>query len=162
MNIIILVIFITVIPVIIFMVRHRNKSYQKALHALLYQTNHLPHIRIQNIRVSYLVENGSKQYPSINNTADIYVFNDFLIVYRRQNLVFKFHYKPYLVGNATTSLNLPGVSSNKPDEIIINSSSEIQIKVTDPVHKHYQTKLTLSGLSREEADHLLPIKQWTS
>ena len=142
-----------------------NKNTNAILFSFVLQTSNLSTICLKNIKTSYLVENGLEFYPSINNTADIYLFDNFLAIFRRQNFIFKLHFRPTIISKDPKSIQklLGFMKVDKFDKLVIKPicMGEIEIHLADQQYKHYKTTIILKGLTEDQTKLLSSIKKWT-
>lgn len=156
-------IFIALVGFYIFLTIY-NKRSQTAIDKFIGQASGLKPTVFQNIKLRYSETSGLKTYFYLNNRCDIYLFDNFFAIVRRQDFVFKVHFAPILLTSdiATTKNNFNYLETYKPDRITFMQivKGEVDIKLTDPKYKHYATDITLKGLSEEQTAKLEIIKNW--
>ena len=80
-----------IIPLIVLLLigylvfRAYSRNADALLDRLLKQTAHMTRVDLKNIHLTYHISNGPMMYPSINNSADIYLFDNFMDMMRHQN-----------------------------------------------------------------------------
>lgn len=156
-------IFIVFIGIYIFLTFY-NKRKRTAIDRFIGQVSVLRPTVFQDIKLNYSETSGLKTYIYPNNRCDLYLFDKFLAIVRRQDFVFKVFFAPVLLTSdiATTKNSFNYLDIYKPDRITIKKieKGEINIKFTDPTYKHYKTDITLKGLTIEQTAQLEEIKDW--
>ncbi|MCU0350830.1 MAG: hypothetical protein MUF43_08375 [Flavobacterium sp.] len=156
-------IFIVFIGIYIFLTFY-NKRKRTAIDRFIGQVSLLRPTVFQDIKLNYSETSGLKTYIYPNSRCDLYLFDKFLAIVRRQDFVFKVFFAPVLLTSdiATTKNSFNYLDIYKPDRITIkkNEKGEINIKFTDPTYKHYKTDIILKGLTIEQTAQLEEIKDW--
>jgi hypothetical protein len=141
-----------------------NKRKRTAIDKFIEHANGLKPTVFQDIKLRYSETSGQKTYIYPNNRCDLYLFDNYLAIARRQDFVFKVFFTPVLLTSdiATTKNIFNYLDTYKPDRITIKQivKGEIDIKLTDPTYKHYKTDITLKGLTIEQITQLEKIKNW--
>ena len=156
-------IFIVLVGLYIFLTFY-NKRSQTVIDKFIGQASGLRPTVFQNIKLRYSETSGLKTYIYPNNRCDLYLFDNYLAVVRRQDFVFKVFFAPILLTSdiESTKDNFNYLDTYKPDRITFNQivKGEVDIKLTAPKHKHYKTDITLKGLTKEQTTQLEKIKNW--
>ncbi len=156
-------IFIVLAGVYIFLT-FNNKRKRTVIDKFFGQASGLRPTVFQNIKLRYSETSGLKTYIYPNNCCDLYLFDNYLAIVRRQDFVFKVFFAPVLLTSdiATTKNIFNYLDIYKPDQITVQQivKGEIDIKLTDPTYKHYKTDITLKGLTIEQTTQLEKIKNW--
>lgn len=141
-----------------------NKRSQIVIDKFIGEASGLRPIIFQNIKLRYSETNGLNIYFYPNNRCDLYLFDNYLAIVRRQIFVFKVFFAPILLTSdiATTKKIFNYLDSYKPHRVTFKEivKGEVDIKLTDPKYKHYKTEITLKGLSIEQTTQLEKIKNW--
>lgn len=156
-------IFIVLVGIYIFLTFY-NKRSQAAIDKFIGQASGLKPTILKNIKLRYSETSELKTYIYPNNCCDLYLFDNFLAVFRRQDFVFKVYFAPILMSSdiASTKNNFNYLHTFKPDRITFNQfiKGEVEIKLTDPKHKHFTTNIILKELTNEQISQLEKIKKW--
>ncbi len=156
-------IFIVLVGLHIFLTFY-NKRSQTAIDKFIGQASGLRPTIFQNIKLRYSETSGLKTYIYPNNRCDLYLFDNYLAVIRRQDFVFKVFFAPILLTSdiPTTKNIFSYLDTYKPDRITFKQivKGEVDIKLTDQASKHYTTNITLKGLTNEQTTQLEKIKNW--
>ena len=145
------------------LIQVNNKDAKAAKDRFILKTGHLIKGEFKDIRISYLVASGHKYYPSINNTADIYLFDDFLAIFRTQNFIIQVNLKPSFIGkDPTITKELLGFTCDKPDKTVFKTTTkgQIEIRLIDPKYQYYKTTITIKGLTDEQRKQFSGITDW--
>ena len=114
-------------------------------------------LHIKEVRIKYWLSNGNKHYPSINNTGDIFIFENFILVIRKQSFLTVTWLKPLLISfqNWNHVLGTP-VESLAPKKFIYweQRRIEVQIHLIDIKHNHITSTLTLPRLTAEQINEI--------
>ncbi len=158
-------IFIVLVGLYIFLTFY-NKRTRAAIDKFIVQTSGLSPTVFQNIKLRYSETSGLKTYIYPNNRCDLYLFDNYLAVVRRQDFVFKVFFAPILLTSdiESTKKIYNYLDTYKPDKITFKQmvKEEVGIKLTDPTYKHYKTDITLIVLTNEQITQLEKIKNWCS
>jgi hypothetical protein len=156
-------VFIVLVGLCIYLTFY-NKRKQKATDKFISQANNLRPTVFQNIKLRYSESSGLKTYIYPSNLCDLYLFDNYLAIIRRQDFVFKVFFAPILITSdiATTKNIFNYLDTYKPDRITFKQivKGEVDIKLTDMTYKHYVTDITLKGLTEEQTTQLEKIKNW--
>lgn len=156
-------IFIVLVGLYIFLTFY-NKQSQTAIDKFIGQASGLRPTIFQNIKLRYSETSGLKTYIYPNNRCDLYLFDNYLAIVRRQDFVFKVFFVPILLTSdiASTKNNFNYLETYKPDRITFKQivKGEVDIKLTDQANKHYTKNITLKGLTNEQTAQLEKIKNW--
>ncbi|MBK7888551.1 MAG: hypothetical protein IPJ86_15110 [Bacteroidetes bacterium] len=120
---------------------------------------------MKDIHLTYHVSNGSMMYPSINNSADIYLFDNFMILARRQNFIVQIDFKPTLISKDPIEIQqfLGLIDIDKIEKVSeAIEKGEFKIHLTALHFNYYKTVLTLKGLTVEQLQQLSHIKNWSN
>ena len=156
-------IFIVLVGLYIFLTFY-NKRTRTVIDKFIGQASGLRPTVFQNIKIRYSETSGLKTYIYPNNRCDLYLFDNYLAVVRKNDFVFKVLFAPLLLTSdiEATKKIFNYLDTYKLDRIIFKQKvkGEVDIKLTDPTHKHYKTDITLKGLSNEQTTKLETIKDW--
>jgi hypothetical protein len=112
---------------------------------------------IKEVSIKYWFSNGNKHYPSINNTGDIFIFEDFILVTRKQHFFRVTLLKPIVISFKNWSHELgSSVESLTPKKFIYweQKRMEVQIQLVDPRYNHVASTLTLQQLTAEQINEI--------
>jgi hypothetical protein len=156
--------WIVTLAIIYFLVKYYNKKNLVAIERFVFQASEFKPAVLQNIKLRYWTTNGARTMISPNNQCDIYLFDNFLAIVRRQNFIFKAFFTPVLISSDITSTKniFRYLTVYKPDRIIFNqvAKGQIDIKVKDPGYNHYKIDITFNELTNEQLTELSKIKNW--
>lgn len=141
-----------------------NKRSQTVIDKFIGQASGLRPTIFQNIKLRYSETSGLKTYIYPNNRCDLYLFDNYLAIIRRQDFVFKVFFAPILLTSdiTTTKINFDYLVTYKPDRITYKQivKGEVDIKLTDQANKHDTKNITLIGLTNEQTAQLEKINHW--
>jgi hypothetical protein len=144
-----------------------NKEVAIKTQRLMRETRDLECLVIKNVRVS-----NSELYRrhggiSLRNTADLYLFDDFLLIFRTQNIIIKQHFEPF--GIAKNPLIIKQQYSideiYKPNNILFPSkikkeNNEIRFFYNDLIIPKDRIFFKIKGLSEEQVLQLKKLENW--
>ena len=165
-NILIFVVsfWIVALAVIYFLVKYYNKKNLVAIEGFVSHSSEFKPVLLQNIKLRYWTTNGARTGISPNNNCDIYLFDTFLAIVRRQNFIFKVFFAPVLITSDITSTKsiFSYLTVYKPDRVVFNEvmKGQIDIKIKDPIYRHYKIDITFKELASEQLTQLVKIKDW--
>ncbi len=155
--------FIVLVGLYIFLTFY-NKRTRTAIDKFIGQASGLRPTIFENIKLRYSETSGLNTYLYPNNCCDLYLFDNYLAIVRRQNFIFKVFFAPVLLTSdiATTMIIFNYLDNYKPNRITFNQivKGEVEIKLTHKTHKHYTADITLKGLTNEQITQLEKIKNW--
>ena len=101
---------------------------------------------------------------SPNNHCDLYLFDNYLVIVRRQNFIFRVFFAPVLITPDIehTKIIFNYLKAYKPRQINFNqiTKSEIDIKLIDQSRKNARIDIILKELTEEQRNQLDKIKTW--
>ena len=165
-NILIFVVsfWIVALAVIYFLIKYYNKKNLIVTERFVHQASEFKPVLFQNIKLRYWTTNGARTGISPNNNCDIYLFDNFLAIVRRQNFIFKVFFAPVLItSDITNTKNIFNyLTVYKPDRVIFKEimKDQIDIKIKDPIYRHYKIDITFKELTSEQLTQLVKIKDW--
>ena len=157
--------FITIVlvAILIFLIYFHRKT-KVEINRFLSQSIGLKPKTIRNIRLRYWTTIGGRTIGSPNNYCDLYLFDNFLGIVRRQNFIFKVSFAPVLITPdiEQTKIIFSYLKAHKPRQIIFNhiTKDEIDIKAIDLTRKNARLDITFKGLTEEQRNQLAKIKSW--
>ncbi len=141
-----------------------NKRSQLLVDNFMKQNTDVKLLFFQDIKISYSETSGLKTYIFPNNYCDLYLFDNYLAIVRKQHFIFKVLFAPMVLSSNTHNTNsiFNHLKSYKPSQIIFKEliKGEIDIKLNDINNKHYTIDITLKGLTNEQLTQLDIIKKW--
>ncbi len=141
-----------------------NKRSQLLIDNFLKQVSHVKPIFFQHIKIRYSETSGLKTYIFPNNYCDLYLFDNYLAIVRKQHFIFKVLFAPMVLSSNTDTTNssFNHLKSYKPSQIVFKEvlKGEIDIKINDINNKQYTIDITLKGLTNEQLTQLDIIKNW--
>ena len=147
-----------------FLVKYYNKKNLVTIERFVSQASGFKPAFLQNIKLRYWTTNGARTMTSPNNNCDIYLFDTFLAIVRRQNFIFKVFFAPVLITSDITSTKsiFSYLTVYKPDRVVFNEvmKGQIDIKIKDPIYRHYKIDITFKELTSEQLIQLGKIKNW--
>ena len=145
-------------------VRLHRKKVKASWEKLIAETITLNSVVVKDVKLSYLIDNGGKYFVSVFNRADIHLFDDFLFVFRQQDLFFLLYFEPLLIckqqdlpNNAPTTIERQTLEEINIERFI---KGELEISWADRTHKRSRTTLTLKQLSTEQVKQLSALQTW--
>ena len=126
------------------------------------QISKLTKITYKDIKISHSITSGAKEYISIFNTADIYIFQDFIVILRVQNFILKYYFNPIIISQnpVNTKEQFRHLSIFKPDKIFFYRGNEFKIDTNDPNYKNRKIKYQFKKLTDEQFEKLSRVKSW--
>ena len=156
-------ILIVLLTLYIFLIFY-NKKTLAATEKFISQAGALMPTVFQNVKLRYWTTNGPRTMISPNNHCDLYLFDNCLAIIRRQDFIFKVFFAPVLLTSdlATTKSNFNYLDCYKPDYIHFNQliKGQVDIKLKDPVSRHWKIDITFKELTSEQTNQLDKIKNW--
>lgn len=141
-----------------------NKRTRTAIDKFIGQANGLRPTIFKNIKLRYSETSGLKTSIYPNNRCDLYLFDNYIAIVRRQNFIFNVFFAPVLLTSykATTENIFNYLVTYKPDQITLKQivKEEIDIKLTEPTYKYFKIDITLKGLTNEQISQLEKIINW--
>lgn len=154
-------IFIVWLGSFIFLIFY-NKRSRAATKKFVLQTGELKPVVINNVKLRYwITPKNTKTMLSPNNYCDLYLFDNFLAIIRRQDFILEIFFAPVLLtADLVTAKNkFNYLDCYKPDYIHFSQhvKGQVDIKVKDPIYKHWKIDITLKGLSDVQIGQLEKI-----
>lgn len=138
----------------------RNKNIKSTINQFFSQTNGLPFTTFTNVRLKHWDKTGLKHYFSVNNFCDLYLFDTFILLNRRQHTVFKIRFYPIIISPTTDKkIIYKTFDTFNPDKINFSNSS-VKFTLTDHSNKNVKIEITLTGLTTDQTSKLEKIKNW--
>ncbi len=144
-----------------------NKEVAIKTQRLMRETRTLDCLVFNNVRVSNVISYRRHGGFSIRNTAVLYLFDDFLLIFRTQNILIKQHFEPF--GIAQNPLIIKQQYSldeiYKPNNILFPSkikkeNNEIRLFYNDLIHPKDRIFFKIRGLSEEQVLQLKRLEKW--
>jgi hypothetical protein len=155
--------FIVLVGLYIFLTFY-NKRTRTAIDKFIGQSSGLRPTIFENIKLRYSETSGLKTYLYPNNSCDLYLFDNYLAIVRRQNFIFKVFFAPILLTSykGTTENIFNYLVTYKPDQITLKQivKEEIDIQLTEPTYKYFKIYIKLKGLTNEQISQLEKIINW--
>jgi hypothetical protein len=150
-------IFTILVGFYIFLIFYNRRS-RAATDKFILQANKFNPTVFHNIQVRYWTTSGSWTRIWPNSRCDLYLFDNCLSIVRSQNFIFKMFFAPVLLTSdiAITKKTFNNLKTYKPDHVIFKQivKGELDIKLTDPIYKHYTIIITFKGLTNEQIHQL--------
>jgi hypothetical protein len=147
----------------------QNKLFKTYFEKFLVQTKHLECNVIRDIRmrqISRHVTGMGKEYLYLGDTADIYLFDNFMVLFRKQIFVVDLNFKPIIITCDTNNIGKQYSFGDicEPKKFLFRTTvkGEIIITLTNKNYKNSDTIITLKKLSSEQIKHLTKVKEWSS
>jgi hypothetical protein len=121
------------------------------------------YIHFAELPIKYWFSNGNRHYPSINNVGDIFIFEDFILVIRKQQFLTARWLKPLVISFRNLNYQLGGIESFAPNKFVYweQQRKEVQIHLVDKTHSHNTSPVTLRKLDKEKINELKAFEQRT-
>jgi hypothetical protein len=116
----------------------------------------------ENLKTSFWLMNGGRHYPSMSRKSDVYFFDDFIIVIRKQQFLFFCWLQKFIVSNRPLGVTLGTTIDNYTTSKFIywtQRRMEVQIQLVDMKYKHISAVLTLSELSDEQIEKIKSFEE---
>jgi Ca2+/Na+ antiporter len=156
-------ILIVLVALYIFLIFY-NKRTRVTTDKFIKQASDLSPTVLKDIKLHYWISSGQRMQISPNNHCDLYLFNDCLAIIRRQDFIFKVLFAPVLFTSdlLSTKSNFNYLDCYKPDRINFNQfiKGQVDIKVQDPIYRHWKIDITFRELTSEQTKDLEKIKNW--
>ncbi len=150
--------------VVYIIITFHNKKALAARDKFIVQISPLLPAVFENVKLRYWIINGGKTEFSPNNHCDLYLFDNYLTIIRRQNFVFKVFFAPVLLTSdvVATKNNFNYLNCYQPDHILFDQpeKGQVAIKIKDPNYSHRKIDITLKDLTSEQIKQLGKIKNW--
>jgi hypothetical protein len=147
---------------------NQNKSFKTHYAQLMMQTKHLESKVFKDIRMGQIsrhVSGMGKDYLYLGDTADIHLFEDFIVLFRRQEFVVDINYKPIIITNDPINIRKKYSFGDvyKPKKVLFRTTvrGEVIITLTNKRYNTTEDIITLKKLSIEQSEQLSKIKQWS-
>jgi hypothetical protein len=107
-----------------------------------------------------MITSGGKHYGQIGYECKILLYEDFLVIFRTQKIIFKINLKPYIV---STNIKNKFGETFVPNRIEFKTVQRrhIEIKAIDREYDHRKVTIVLDNLSIENIESLEKLKHWT-
>ena len=156
-------IFIVLVVLYLYLTSY-NKRTRTEIDKFIGQANGLRPTIFKNIKLRYSETSGFKTSIYPNNRCDLYLFDNYIAIVRRQDFIFKVFFAPVLLTsyNATTENIFNYLVTYKTDQITFKQivKGEVDIKLTEPTYKYFKIDITLKRLTNEQTSQLEKIKNW--
>ena len=156
-------IFVVLVALYVYLTFY-NKRTLGSINRFIAQSGALMPTVFQNVKLRYWTTNGVRTMISPNNHCDLYLFDNYLAIVRRQDFIFKVFFSPILLTSdlATTKSTFHYLDCYKPDHIAFNQLMEgqVDIKLKDPIYRHWKIDITFKELTTEQTKQLDKIKNW--
>jgi hypothetical protein len=160
-----LIVFMCFFLILLFVVGYlKNNKTKPVVRKFLLQAEKLSPDVFKNIKMRHWATSGYRTYISPCSSCDLYLFDDYLVIVRTQNFIYRVHFAPIIITSylmAEESM-FSYLELNVPDQIIFKQvlKGEIEIRLTDLHYKHYKTEITLKGLTDTQMDLLERMRNW--
>lgn len=115
------------------------------------------YIYLKDVKIGYWLSNGSRHYPSVNNTGDVFIFSDFILVTRKQWFLFSSWLKPIIISYRNLNQQLVNSAETAiPQKFTYweQRRNEVQIQLAFRKYKHLSAVLSLKALNVEQINEL--------
>lgn len=134
----------------------RNLAIKPQIKRFLEDSNSRNPVVIYDIKLSYWIKSGYKYYVSIRNYCDIYIFDNFFVIVRKQKIIFDLLFPPMLFVKSFQRVTSGFEYINHFEPEIIKFSKvvkgQIEIKIIDPVYEHRKIEIIIKGLTNEQME----------
>jgi hypothetical protein len=155
-------IFLILVGLFIFSV-FKNKIGQKEVDYFLESQRNNDSNCLTNLQMVYEEGNNLKSRISPFDECDIYIFEYYIALLRRQRFIFKFIYKPtFICFDKSKLLNCKNnIDFIFPDKIGFNKFRKnlFEIKFTDKQHKNFKTEIRIKNLTTKQINSLSVVQQ---
>jgi hypothetical protein len=111
----------------------------------------------ENLKTSFWLTNGGRNYPSMSRKSDVYFFDDFIIVVRKQQFLFFSWLQKFVISNKPLDITFSTTIDNYiPRKFIYwtQRRTEVQIQLADMKYQHISAVLTLTDLSDKQITNI--------
>jgi hypothetical protein len=116
----------------------------------------------ENLKTKFWLTNGGRHYPSKSRESFVYIFDDFILVVRKQQLLFFTWFQKFIISNKAIRME-PGIAmdSYTPAKFTYWTElrKEIQINLADTKAKHISAVFTLMALSNETVEKIKSFEE---
>jgi hypothetical protein len=160
MSIIIIIILLIFVPLLLTLFYFSRVVSNRTVQLIIERARTLgrnEYYHFKELPVSYWLTSGNKHYPSINNIGEVFVYNDFILVLRKQRFLNSHWLKPLVVSHKNVSNALGNsIESYTPKKFTYweLQRKEVQIQLADRKYSHISVVLTLKELTSEQINNL--------
>jgi hypothetical protein len=144
----------------------QNNVFKKRLEKFLWQTELLENTILKDLKIRQSAKNieGFQEYLYYGRTADIYVFEHFIVVFRREHFVITVHLNPIIIAKDPISIRKQCTFGEiyKPQKVFFRTTvkGELTITLMDKHLKNREILINLKKLTNEQVEQLSKLKQW--
>jgi hypothetical protein len=146
----------------------QNKSFKIDNEKFLTQTAHLESIVLRDIDMWQIARHVSDMSEAkyLGDTADIHLFDNFMVLFRKQTFVIDVNFNPVIItcdsDNLKKRYSFGKIQELKKVLFRTTVKGELMITAKDNYYRNANTIITLKKLSSEQVEHLAKIKEWSS
>lgn len=160
MSLVAIIILLSALPVFLvigsFVSGTRKKTVQTIINRAI-SSEGKEYMHLKDVKISYWFSNGNRHYPSVNNTGDIFIFRDFILITRKQWFLISYWLKPIIISYGTRIEHLGNfVQTTFPKRFSYweQRRKEVQIQLGFRKHEHLSAVLSLKELDAEQINQL--------
>jgi hypothetical protein len=145
----------------------KNRSSIPKISEFIIQTENLNPTVMKDVSIKYMDVNHYKTRISPYASCDIYLFDDFLAIIRRQRFIFTLLFEPKIIINKEIQNNPIDISNFNTSvadsfKFTNHKKDEIIIKYTDKRHSNFKTEIVLRKLTSQQVEKLKVIENWAT
>lgn len=160
MSLVAVIILLSALPILLLIGSFASGTRKKTVQTIMNRatsTHGNDYIHLKNVKLSYWFSNGNRHYPSVNNTGDVFIFSDFIVVTRKQWLLISYWLKPIIISYGNR-VEQPGqtVETTFPKKFSYweQRRNEVQIQLGFRKYEHLSAVLSLKELEAEQINQL--------
>jgi hypothetical protein len=145
----------------------KNRKNRPKIISFINQTEYLKPSVLKDISIKYLDSNHYMTRSSPNGKCDLYIFDNFIAIIRRQKFIFTIEFEPLIIKADDYNKNVIDLNNYLFKTIdrakfTKYKNDELIIKLKDENFTHFKTEITLRKLKGKHIDKLRPIENWKS
>lgn len=110
---------------------------------------------LYNVKIAHTDWNELKGFRSLRNSANVYLFSDFIVVFRKSRFILNIEFNPIIIVNKIE--NVPYHLINEPTILILNElkiepvvKGEIEIYTKSHEYKYLKTNILIKELTIDQ------------
>jgi hypothetical protein len=145
----------------------QNNVFKTRLEKFMWQTELLENTVLKDLKIRQSAKNikgFGKEYLYLGRAADIHVFDNFIVVFRRQHFILTVHFNPIIIAKDVISIKKQYTFGEmyKPEKFFLRTTvkGELTITLADKQFKNREILINLKKLNSEQIEQLSKLKQW--
>jgi hypothetical protein len=145
----------------------QNNVFKTRLEKFMWQTENLENTVLKDLKIRQTAKNikgfGS-EYLYLGSLADINVFDNFIVLFRRQKFIINVNFNPIIIAKDAISIKKQYTFGEiyKPQKVFFRTTvkGELTITLMDKQFKNREILINLKKLNSEQVEQLSKLKQW--